>query len=486
MALARRFREEKHYSSGAKRSYRLLPFTFHKISTDRYFCANLVGEHVFLTQTELINLTEGSLDMSSQLYLELKSGHFVYDSESSVAIDLLSLKYRTKQHRVSQFTALHIFVVTLRCDYTCQYCQVSRRMEDEGDFDMSRDSAEAALDMLFLSPASVLKIEFQGGEPLLNFDLIRFIVQRAHAKNVDSQKKIDFVITTNLSMLDEEILSFCELHGIFLSTSLDGPQALHDKNRPKPGKDGYLTTIQGIQRIQKRLGPEKISALMTTTAASINQPKQVVDTYIDHGLHSIFLRPLSPYGFAVKTKQAAKYNSAHWLEFFKEGLDYILEINRAGYPLVEQYTRIILKKLLTPVNPGYVDLQSPAGLGISVIVYNYDGDVYASDEARMLKEMGDDKFRLGNLHRNTYEEIFGADVLLEALEESLVESSPMCSDCGYQTLCGSDPVYHYATQGDVVGKKPVSFFCNKNMGVITHILELLDDPRARPMLENWV
>ena len=53
----------------------------------------------------------------------------------------------------------------------------------------------------------------------------------------------------------------------------------------------------------------------------------------------------------------------------------------------------------------------------------------------LLKEMGD-KFRLGNLHQNTYEEIFGADVLLEA-EQSLVESSPMCSDCGYQTLCGA-------------------------------------------------
>ena len=88
------------------------------------------------------------------------------------------------------------------------------------------------------------------------------------------------------------------------------------------------------------------------------------------------------------------------------------------------------------MKPGYVDLQSPAGLGISVIVFNYDADVYASDEARMLKEMGDDEFKLENLHQNTYEEIFGADVLLEALSIiSRILADVL--DCGYQTYAGA-------------------------------------------------
>ncbi len=51
--------------------------------------------------------------------------------------------------------------------------------------------------------------------------------------------------------------------------------------------------------------------------------------------------------------------------------------------------------MLTNDDPGYVDLTSPAGIGIGAIVYNYDGDVYASDEGRMLAEMGDTTFRLG-------------------------------------------------------------------------------------------
>lgn len=485
MELGRRFKPPSSYSGGDEQ-YSLLPFNFHRIASERYFCANLIGEHVFLSREELHRLVDGTLDRASGTYLDLKAKHFLYDSTSRVAIDLLALKFRTKQHRVAQFTALHIFVVTLRCDYTCQYCQVSRRMEDEGDFDMSMESAEAALDLVFMSPAQSVKIEFQGGEPLLNFDLIKFIVTRALEKNTDGFKNIQFVVTTNLSLLDDDVMDFCERHSVYISTSLDGPQSLHDKNRPKPGRDGFKTTVAGISRLRERLGPDTVSALMTTTAASIDMPCEIIDTYVELGLRSIFLRPLSPYGFAVKTKQAAKYNSERWLQFYKEGLEYILELNQAGYFLVEQYTRIILKKLFASENPGYVDLQSPAGLGISVIVYNYDGDVYASDEARMLREMGDEKFRLGSVHRNTYEEIFGADVLLDALEESLVESSPMCSECGYQTLCGSDPVYHYATQGDYVGKKPLSFFCHKNMGVITHILDLLQQPGPRKTLESWL
>ena len=100
---------------------------------------------------------------------------------------------------------------------------------------------------------------------------------------------------------------------------------------------------------------------------------------------NIFLRPLSPYGFAIKTKSFSKYQASEWFEFYKKGLDYIIDINKKGIEIREQYASLIVRKLLSPFATKYVDLQSPAGAGISAIVYNYDGKVYASDEARMLK-----------------------------------------------------------------------------------------------------
>ena len=115
---------------------------------------------------------------------------------------------------------------------------------------------------------------------------------------------------------------------------------------------------------------------------------EIIDCYLEQGLREIFLRPLSPYGFAIKTKSYAAYDADRWLAFYEEGLDYILELNRRGIDFTEIYAAIILKKMLTNDDPGYVDLTSPAGIGIGALVYNYDGDVYASDEGRMLAEMG--------------------------------------------------------------------------------------------------
>ena len=290
-----------------------------------------------------------------------------------------------------------------------------------------------------------------------------------------------------MSFLSDEVLSFCLEHDIQLSTSLDGPEHLHNTNRPRPGKNSYQLTIDGIKKAQSFLGYGKIGALMTTTEKSLTQVKSIIDAYVENNLDCIFLRPLSPYGFAVKNHQAQKYDIDRWFEFYKEGLNYILDINRQGYPLVEVYTQLIINKLFSPFSQGYVDLQSPSGAAISAIIYNYDGDVYASDEARMLAEMGDKKFRLGNVFADSYESIWLSDTLLDTLEASLSESSPMCADCGFLPYCGTDPVYHYATQGDVVGHKVLSGFCNKNMKIFKHIVTLLeDDSEARDILLSWV
>jgi uncharacterized protein len=225
---------------------------------------------------------------------------------------------------------------------------------------------------------------------------------------------------------------------------------------------------------------------MTTTQASLPRVREIIDEYIGLGLNSIFLRPLSPYGFAIKTKTFASYSQDKWLPFYKDGLAYILELNERGIPMVEQYAATILTKMLTPWNPGYLDLRSPAGIGIGVLVYNYDGDLYASDEGRMLAEMGDKRFRLGNIHTDTYEDMLLSDVLLDAVEESFSSSAPMCSDCAFEPFCGSEPVYHYATQGDFVGKKPLSDFCKRNMAIFRHLIELMESsPGIKQTFQSW-
>lgn len=475
------------YRNPQQPGYKLLPFNFTSLAGDEYVLTNSVGESLVLSRTRLTAFAEHRLSKADPEYDDLKSKHFLFDDDSSVALDLLALKTRTRLQFLKNFTGLHIFVVSLRCEHSCGYCQVSRQSDDKLAFDMSEATAERSVELVFRSPSPAIKIEFQGGEPLLNFDRIKHIVAMAEARNAIEQRRLEFVIATNLALISEDQLQYCKEHSILLSTSLDGPEDLHNKNRPRPGRDSYQRAVDGIRRARAALGHDRVSALMTTTRASLPRITDIIDEYVRQEMDGIFLRPLSPYGFAVKTKAIAAYDQQAWLEFYKKGLAQIIDINRQGRRFVEFYSAVILTKMLTPFTPGYVDLVSPAGIGIGAMIYNYDGDVYASDEGRMLAEMGDKRFRIGNVHANRYEEIIYSDVLLDALEESFAASAPMCSECAFEPYCGADPVYHYATQRDYVGKKPLSGFCDRHMAMCRHLITLMrEQPDVKQIFRNWV
>jgi uncharacterized protein len=207
--LRKPFRRENEFASTA--GYRLLPFNLDRLG-DRYLISNLVGEWLVTTRETVDDLVNHRLTRSSPTYADLKAKHFLMDSTSDVAIDLLALKQWSRMERLRHLTALHMFVVTLRCDHSCPYCQVSRQGVSSGEFDMSPEHARQALDLVFQSPSPQLKIEFQGGEPLLNFGLVRNIVLWAKEINAVEKRDLQFVIASTLSSLTDEILDFAAEH----------------------------------------------------------------------------------------------------------------------------------------------------------------------------------------------------------------------------------------------------------------------------------
>jgi His-Xaa-Ser system radical SAM maturase HxsB len=465
--------------------WQLLPMRFHRLDADSVVLTNLVGEHVFVTPGELIGMTDG-ICTDQDLLARLRAAHLIQGPGEALPAELLAIKLRTRLGRLPNSTGLHIFVVTLRCETTCRYCQVSRQSAAKSEFDMTEETARRALELAFRSPSPHLKIEFQGGEPLLNFPLVRWITAEAKRMNAGYGKDLAFVIATNLALIDDEMLEFCAEQDVHVSTSLDGPQDLHNGNRRRPGQDSWQQAVAGITRVQERLGPDRVSALMTTTEAALGRATEVIDTYADLGLRGVFLRPISPYGFALRGRGGANYDIDRWLQFYAAGLDRIVELNRQGSPMVEIYASIVAKKMLTNVDPGYVDLTSPSGIGLGALVYNYDGDIYASDEGRMLAEMGDHTFRLGNVADSSYADVMLSDDLLRPLTESIALSAPMCATCAFEPYCGADPVFHHATAGDFTGHKALSAFCRRNMGVFTLLLrKMRDDPYFRSLMRQW-
>jgi uncharacterized protein len=467
--------------------FKLLPFRFTQLYDDQYVVTNLAGEYQILSRDVLQEFIAGSLSSTQPEYINLRAGHFLTDVHSQMASDLLAIKVRTRHEQLANFTGLHIFVLTLRCEHACPYCQVSRQSEDKASFDLSQDHAEKALFLALQSPNPAIKLEFQGGESFLNFELMKHIVLRAKEKNakLTFPKDLAFVAATNLAIVTDEMLDFCAEHGVGISTSLDGPRDLHNKNRPRPGGDSYERTIASIRKVRQRLGRTSVSALMTTTAASLPMAKEIVDEYLEQEFEGIFFRPLSPYGFALKTKYYRSYDAARWLQFYDEGLDYIIELNRQGVEFREYYACTILAKMLTSRDPGYVDLMSPAGIGLGSVVYNYDGAVYAGDEARMLAEMGDKTFKLGTVE-DSFQSVFLNETLLQALNDSFAYSVPMCHDCAFEPWCGADPVFHWGQQQDFVGKKPDSEFCQRNMHIFRGLIRRMEsDPFVKKLFLRW-
>lgn len=485
--MARLFYPPDAYSASLP-GYRLLPFRFLALIDGQELLVNEAGEFVIAPAKTAEALIHKQLTRGSDLYSTFKAKQFITDDTSSPLLDLLATKYRTKYSFIEGSTKLHIFVVTLRCDHSCHYCQVSRQTADKSAYDMSFETAEKAVELMMQSPARHLTLELQGGEPLLAFDVIQHIVPLAKRRAVALGKDLDIVVTTNLANATDDILLYLRDEGIQISTSLDGPAFIHNANRPRPGNNSYELTIQNIERARKILGTSRVAALMTTTQLSLQYPIEIIDEYVRQGFHSIFLRPISPYGFAVRTRQKTGYHLDEFLTFYRTGLAHILRLNRNGYNLAEIYAKILLTKILTPYGTGFVDLQSPAGAGMNVLVYNYDGDIYATDESRMLAEMGDHTFRLGNVRTHTRKDVFTGEPFLNVVSASCNQALPGCSDCALQTYCGSDPIFNYATQGDVFGNRPTSDFCRRNMAVIKHLFEPISkhDSEVMRIFFAWI
>ena len=327
-------------------------------------------------------------------------------------------------------------------------------------------------------------MEFQGGEPSLVPDLIEYGIRLAEEKNQTAEKEMSYVLCTNSINLTNRMLEICKKYNVIISTSLDGPAFLHNANRGK--KDSYEKVVAGIARGRKTVGMERVSALMTTSVEGLKYPVEIVDEYVKLGFKSIFLRALNPYGLAAHNDDWEQYTN-NFIAFYKKAFEHILDINKQGTCFVEEFAAIILRKMLTPYCTGFVDLQSPAGVINSVLIYNYDGGVYCSDESRMLAEFKDYTFRLGSVG-DRYEDLVYGDKAKKIANVWSNEALAGCSDCALKQFCGADPVRNYSTQGDMYGNRATSLLCRKNKAIIEYLISLIIEryDEVMPIFRNWV
>ena len=464
-------------------TYKLLPFYFDTIA-EKEVMVNEVGDMLILPSGTVPAIVNKKVEPESDLYKTLHANFFITDQSVHPLFEVLIARLAARKKHLFSRASLHIFVLTLRCNQKCCYCQASSRYKEADKFSMSRESLDYAIDLMFKSNSQQLTMEFQGGEPTLELDLLKYGVERAHELNYRYKKELTYVVCTNCVNVTEEFINFCKKYDIIISSSLDGPQELHDTNRGMNGS--YKRVKAAFNKIRTNLGHGKLSALMTTSERSLDYPKEIIDEYVESGFSNIFLRPLNPYGKALDTNDWETYTNK-FISFYKQALYYIIEINYTGKFFREEYATIILRKILTSYDGGFVDLQSPAGCIQSVLVYNYDGKVYCSDESRMLAENGIDEFCLGLLS-DEYEKLIYGEKAKHIAMVSSNECVAGCSDCVFKSYCGADPIRNFTTQNDIYGNRPFSLFCKKNKEIISYLIELIikKPDFVLPIFKKWI
>jgi uncharacterized protein len=458
---------------------------------DKVVVTNLEGNFLVLGKDEFAAFAAGTVAPESALHGRLRDGNFLRNGGNRAqAVEHLKARKRF----VHRGPNLHIVVVTLRCNETCVYCHASRADLDATHTDLTPALAEQVVDRILESTSPDVTIEFQGGEPLVAFPVVRHIIEYARQKNQTAGKKLEYTMVSNLSLMDEEKLAYLLENKVQICTSIDGPEHLHDKQRKLPGFSAHQKATYWIKRINeayRQMGLDDtlyhVEALLTTTAETLPNWKAVVDTYVGLGCRALFLRPVDPFGFADKTGHRVEYPRAQYLEFYRQAVDYIIELNRQGVQILERFASIFLTKILAGEDPNFLDIRNPCGAGIGQVAYNYDGKVFTCDEGRMLHEMGDSTFLLGEVGTTSYRQMMGHETVRALAIASNLDAQPDCVNCAYNPYCGVCPVHNHKTQGSIFGRMRESTLCAVHKGIQDYLFAKLGegDPHVLETFRRW-
>ena len=439
------------------------PFFFRKLpSTESVFISNLLGEWSVLDSYEdLLKLTAGVFDTSVNEELALKG--FI----SNTPADKLHFNRAAELGLANKFSkntnapSLIMVVPTLRCDHDCMYCQVSRAPLSSKDHDLEL-SPKVTARVIDKIAANSFKLEIQGGEPLLRPQYIKDLVNEMRSLRGSN---FGTVITTALGPeLSEDFLDWAINEDVSFSVSFDGIPRVHSAIRKSKLFDSFDRLKQQLIRLSSAGLISRVGYVHTLTRETLDSgPLEIIKSCKELGISRLYSRPLADYGFAVATKKRIGYSRGELEVFLERYLDEIIACFNRGENFFDQSFGVHLKNLYRPESNTHVDIQSPAGYAMSACIINYDGNVFGSDEARMLYESTKNSvLPLGKIIN---------DKLVPnkmAAHESILSSSfseltPHCDTCAYMPFCGSDPIHHLASQGDFVGFKPNSDFCQQTI-----------------------
>ena len=460
-----------------------------------YLITNDAGRWFFLDHKDFKDLLKGKIDKKSKIYRELFQKGFIDVNKKKLAE--LAGQYLAFNHSSFGGPTLFIIVLTLRCNHRCLYCQVTPEGLTAKGFDMNEATAKKVVDLIFRAPSKSVSLEFQGGEPTINWPVLKYIVKYAKEVNKEKNKNLKISLVSNLTLLDEKKLNFLFKEDVSISCSFDGPEKVHDKNRIFLNKEsGHKIVSKKIKEIQKAIKLKRaesknkfvdnLNAILTVSKFSLPYHKEIIDEYIKMGFDNIFIRPLSPFGLQRQTFNIIGYQAEEFIDFYKKSMDYILKLNLEGKLFVERNAYYALKKILKNEDPNYLELRSPCGAGIGQMAFNYDGGIFTCDEGRMAARMGYQNFKLGEVESNNYNQLIDNEITKIMCLASCLDNHAGCSNCVYKPFCGICPLANFVEYKTIFPQIPNTDKCKINKAMFDYIFSKIRNKKYKEIFENWL
>jgi len=324
------------------------------------------------------------------------------------------------------------FNISHRCNMACGYCFGGGGCYGGPRVDMKKSIVEAGLDILFgTSDSSPRIVSFFGGEPFINWKVMRWTIEYAQSVANDRDIELMFFITTNGTLLDADKLNFLNNKNIKLVISVDGPPEIHNKERKfLDGRGSYDVVENNVRLILKEYPNISIQFRPTITSYSCGKIKDIYRHFRLLGVNKMHFRPESKYG---------ERSGLTLEEYQLLGL----ELEELGVSMVDasdngEYWGLV--NILKFLNILYFSItrRDYCGAGASIISISPDGSIYPCPRFTGSKEflLGNVKSGIKNKKRN---------ILLD----NSVDNRSDCNKCWARYICGGGCLYmHWIANGD--------------------------------------
>ena len=323
------------------------------------------------------------------------------------------------------------------CNLNCEYCFASQGKYHGERAVMPLDVAKRAMDFLVENSGTRrnLEVDFFGGEPLMNFDVVKQTVAYARSIEKEHGKNFRFTLTTNGMLIDDDVIDFANRECVNVVLSLDGRKEIHDKYRVDYAGNGSFERI--VPKFQKLVAARGNKNYYMRGTFTHNNPDFTEDikTMLDLGFTELSMEPVvaAPGDPAALTPADAEIVK----DQYEKLAQLMLERKKEGRPFTFYHYMLDLKS-----GPCIYKRISGCGSGTEYMAVTPWGDLYPCHQF-----VGEEKFRLGDV----WQGVTNPDVQ-EEFAACNVYAREECRDCWARLYCsGGCAANAYHATGSVRG-----------------------------------